>query len=199
MKSSMPGTIKECVPGMPSGMQAALLAVILLALSALTLHRNVTWGDELALWSDTTSKSPGLARPFNNLGIAYEAAGDTQSAMAAYREAMRLNPRNLLSKASLAVIYGKRGDVERAIDMLEDVVSKQPGYYKFRAGLGVAYLVSGRLAEAERELEAALELNDTYALAHGNLAIIYRAQGMKDKERKHREAARALSEGRLGR
>ena len=42
--------------------------------------RNRVWNEALDLWKDTVRKSPGKARPYGNLGLAYLNAGDYEKA-----------------------------------------------------------------------------------------------------------------------
>jgi hypothetical protein len=46
------------------------ISIVVLFFSFWTFERNSVWRDKLTLWSDCASKSPGKARPHNNLGVA---------------------------------------------------------------------------------------------------------------------------------
>jgi Flp pilus assembly protein TadD len=56
---------------------------------------------EVALWEDTTRRSPGKARAWNNLGYAYQQAGRFRDAEAAYLRALRVDPGYALARRNL--------------------------------------------------------------------------------------------------
>lgn len=72
-----------------------------LLLGGLTIQRNQDYRSEIALWEATAKLSPGKARPFNNLGVAYEYAGCPELALGAYAWAVRLNPGYLPARQNL--------------------------------------------------------------------------------------------------
>ena len=47
------------------------LIVLIIALSILTVQRNIVWRNDLSLWNDAVAKSPLSARAHDNLGLAY--------------------------------------------------------------------------------------------------------------------------------
>jgi tetratricopeptide (TPR) repeat protein len=59
-----------------------------------TTLRNADYRDEISLWRATAARSPGKARVWNNLGYAHALAGQAEPARAAFREALRLDPRH---------------------------------------------------------------------------------------------------------
>ena len=81
--------------------RAAALVVATAVLGAATLARNPDYRSEVALWSDTTRKSPGSARAWNNLGYAYQLAGRRDDARAAYERALVLDPEDVKARVNL--------------------------------------------------------------------------------------------------
>jgi len=74
---------------------AAAVAVALCAtLAFATLHRNVDYRSETALWRATARDSPHKSRAWLNLGYARRLDGDFVQAAAAYRCALMLDPAN---------------------------------------------------------------------------------------------------------
>jgi protein O-mannosyl-transferase len=57
-----------------------------------TVQRNAIYANEVAFWGDAVRKSPGKARPHNNLGNAYFLAGDLDRAIEEFRVASQLDP-----------------------------------------------------------------------------------------------------------
>lgn len=86
------------LPLRPAMVCAALLCF---ALGARTAQRNHDYRDEIALWTATVAASPDRARPWNNLGHAYEQAGDIEAARHAYRRALAVDPDHLRARFNL--------------------------------------------------------------------------------------------------
>jgi protein O-mannosyl-transferase len=80
---------------------AVLLASLFLLLGGATFLRNLDYLDERALWESTVTQSPGKSRPWNNLGMACQRAGDVDCAAEAYVQAIRLDPENLRARTNL--------------------------------------------------------------------------------------------------
>ena len=85
----------------------AVAAVLVIALGVLTVSRNTVYRSEVALWEDTVRKSPGKARPWNNLGYAYDQTGRFQDAEAAYLRALRIDPGYGLARGNLKVLKAR--------------------------------------------------------------------------------------------
>ena len=76
----------------PRAWQHTAVALLLLALGIGTGLRNADYTSEISLWTATVRTTPGKARPWNNLGFAYEQADNTLAALAAYQHALELDP-----------------------------------------------------------------------------------------------------------
>jgi len=79
----------------------AVAVVLVIALGGLTVSRNTVYRSEVALWGDTARKSPGKARPWNNLGYAYQQVGRFQDAESAYLRALQADPGYALARGNL--------------------------------------------------------------------------------------------------
>jgi protein O-mannosyl-transferase len=86
-------------------LSVAVMLAVVLGLSVLTLQRNVLYRDPVLLWSDAVRKSPGKARPHNNLGHAYAQSGQWDRAIEEFRAAVRLNPDYTLAQDNLRRAY----------------------------------------------------------------------------------------------
>lgn len=85
-----------------------LVGVVLL-LGGLTILRNQDYRSEMALWEATVRGSPAKARPYNNLGVAYESAGCTELALGAYARALQLDPGYAPARQNLLRRLGQGG------------------------------------------------------------------------------------------
>lgn len=86
---------------LPATPAKSALALLCLTLAAFTVLRNADYASEISLWQDTVSKSPSKARPYNNLGYAYQLNGDYAEARACYLRALELKPNFFLARMNL--------------------------------------------------------------------------------------------------
>jgi len=136
------------------------------------------------------SIDPDLADAHTWLGAALLNLGRTDEAMAAMREAVRLEPDNGQSHQALARAYwvGK-GDFASAIPEFERAIELNPeaGYSYLQLGLLLAW--EGQYERAEEVCKRAVELQDQYISgnaglqvvgANGRLGYVYYLQGRYD-------------------
>lgn len=86
----------------------ALSAMLLLACTTLTVLRNLDYRSELALWQATVALSPDKARVHNNLGYAYDLAGQHAEARRHYLQALALDRQNFKSSYNLKALDASR-------------------------------------------------------------------------------------------
>ena len=86
----------------------SLSLVVLLCFS--TNARNNLYRDAVLLWSDVVEKSPGKARPHNNLGHAYAREGKWDLAIEEFRTALTLRPDYPLAQRNLRNAYLRHVD-----------------------------------------------------------------------------------------
>jgi tetratricopeptide (TPR) repeat protein len=82
----------------------ATAAMLAIGLGGSTVLRNRDYRTQVSLWQATVEASPRKARVWNNLGYAYQLAGDVEAARAAYGKALELDPghpKALFNAASL--------------------------------------------------------------------------------------------------
>jgi protein O-mannosyl-transferase len=86
----------------------SLTLIVLLCLA--TNVRNHLYHDAILLWSDAVKKSPGKARPHNNLGHAYAEHGEWNLAIEEFRIALTLQPDYSLAQRNLRNAYLRHVD-----------------------------------------------------------------------------------------
>lgn len=91
------------------GVGAVWLALVVLLCLA-TNARNDLYHDAIRLWSDAVEKSPGKARPHNNLGHAYAREGKWDLAIEEFRTALTLQPDYPLAQRNLRNAYLRHVD-----------------------------------------------------------------------------------------
>ncbi len=88
-----------------------------------------------------------------------ERRGDRAGAVAAYRQAIGMDPAQLTGSVNLGAIEMERGDYPEAISLWMDALSKNPALSLVRTNLAAALRRMGRLEEAESILDKAVEWN----------------------------------------
>lgn len=121
---------------------------------------------------------PDYSAGHNNLGWLYSQTGRYQEAVAAYQEALRIDPTLMPTFEGLSYIYlNVWGDLDKAIELCEQQIARDPDYAGSYNNLGWAYLGRGDLAHAEQAFQKALELRPQFPLAAFRLGHTYRLQG----------------------
>ena len=165
----------------------SVLAVI--ALSSITYSRNVLWTDSVALWQDTTIKSPRKFRPRFNLAKEYEARGYLDLAAANYRAAINLKPDDVMAHNNLGNAYLNQGRLREAVDEFHAAVHLNPNAPLTHDNLGYVYFKQGRPDEAIKEYQTAIRLAPGVAETHNNLGYVYFTQGRYGDAAEEYEAA----------
>jgi protein O-mannosyl-transferase len=139
---------------------AGIAAVLVLGF--ITLQRLDVWASSLTIWKDTVEKSPGLARPHMNLGMAYQAAGDDDLAIAEYRQALRINPRLAPAYVNMAGLFFNRNDFENSENALKKAIELAPTLPAPYLNLAQIAMKKNKPGEALEILNRAPESSDAY-------------------------------------
>jgi tetratricopeptide (TPR) repeat protein len=133
------------------GVTAVLIVSSLFGIA--TVSRNRVWADSVSLWRDTEKKSPMLARPHLNLGVAYQGEGRDEEALTEFEHALTLNPRLTPALVNRGAIFFHRGELDRAEAELMKAIEIAPE----RAA---AYLNLASVAMARKQPQTALSWLD---------------------------------------
>jgi len=170
-----------------------LFGLIIVLLSILTFTRNGVWMDEIILWTDTVKKSPGKARPHNNLGYLFNQDKQYNKARRILGRAIEITPDYPEAIVNLAISYKNMGELPRAEEICRRALEIKPGYPEGHNTLGDILRLRAKLPEAEAEYCRAIELNPGLSAARNNLANLYREMGRP--ELAATQYSRALSGG----
>ena len=166
-----------------------MLAVIVIALTGATIHRNTIWKDELTFWSDVVTKSPNLAGPRNNLGNAFEEKGLTDKAIEQYQIVLARYPNDARAHENLGVAFLNQGLMDKAVEELETTIKLRPDYYDAYYNIGLVFFRKGWTEKAIGQYESALRIKPDFALAYVNMGIAYGHLGNLDKAVNYFETA----------
>jgi tetratricopeptide (TPR) repeat protein len=121
---------------------------------------------------------------YNNIGWYSFQLGKADDAIAAYKEAIRLNPYAMISYNGFAMVYlYLAGDIDAALDLCRKQISYDDTIAFAHENLAWALLGKGDSAAAEQSFQKALKLNEKSTDARYRLGHTYLL------ERRYREAA----------
>ncbi len=159
---------------------AAVLTLLVVALSAATFARNVVWQSRTSLSEDDVWKNPGKARPHTDLGYIYAEQGRMSEALHHMKIAIALNFYYPEAHYNLGHTYAAMGQMEQAIYEYK-LAAIEHDYVDAHSHLGLAYAKLGRTEEAIKEYRIALELAPYSVETHYSLGDAYAALGRREE------------------
>jgi hypothetical protein len=144
---------------------ACVVVVAAGALGCATWARNLTWRDDLTLWTDATRKAPANARAWLNAGHAALATGQLDEARRMLLEARRLSPCYAYVQMNLSALEVRVNDLEASLRWADEAVRCNPGFALTHHYRGSALERLGRYPEALAEYRAvtAIDTQHTHA------------------------------------
>jgi tetratricopeptide (TPR) repeat protein len=129
------------------------------ALDAIQAERYL---DAEALLKELTARDPMLSGPWVNLGTVYEALGDNDAAVAAYKKAIDANPNSCAAYIDLGVLARRAGDFLTAEANYLACTQRVPAFRDAYLNLGILYeLYLGRLDDALKAYQTYQSLSET--------------------------------------
>ncbi len=125
-----------------------------------TLHTRPSYPDT---WPDA----------WNNLGMLAAQEGRSEEAIAALKEAIRLNPGYTIALENLGNVYRQQRRWAEAQLMLEQALKTDPNDAGVNYGLGMIFAQQDDTQRAEQYFDAALRLRPEYPEALNNLGVLY--------------------------
>jgi hypothetical protein len=140
-----------------------------LLLDALRADRAPPWEEAHARFERASRLHPGLARAWNNLGIASARLGRPRDAERSYRMAIVQDPRLSEPHSNLGVLDFESGRTQAALRAFERAIELAPRnpYHHYHRALALA--ASGDRDAAIESLERALELEPEHVASRAKL------------------------------
>jgi len=91
----------------------------------------------IALLLKVTQKASNAAAAYVDLGIAYSKSGDLDKALASFKRAVELEPRQLVAYNELGIVYRRKGDFAAARDSYQHALAVFPGFHYARLNLAI--------------------------------------------------------------
>jgi Flp pilus assembly protein TadD/tRNA A-37 threonylcarbamoyl transferase component Bud32 len=134
-------------------------------------------GREIGPYEAARALRPGNVTVWLNLGVALHARGDATGALAAWREAVRLDPTDAIARYNLGWALYAKGDVDGAIAEYREAVKLDPKYARAHYDLGVALNDRGDVTAAIDAWKQAARCAPGDARTHTNLGSAYAQRG----------------------
>ncbi len=157
----------------------ALIAAAVVS-SFWTFERNKAWQSSVSLWQDAVTKSPGLIRTRNNLGLALALEGRFDEALGQFLQALAIAPGYAEARISLGVVLKRQGVFDEAEHQFQLVLQQDPDNAKAHNNLGTLDRMHGNIEDAIAHYSAALRADPYYGKAHYNMANALMLQGRLD-------------------
>jgi Flp pilus assembly protein TadD len=140
---------------------------------AFALEEMKDW-DGLLDWSLSWVKNePESSMAWFGLGLAYDNLHRYGDAIDAYRQALRINPKNTSFRTNLGIAYTKLNRYSEAIDAYRQVLRIDPEDAHAWYNLGCAYYAVNRYNDAIDAHRQALRIDAEHAYAWNNLGNAY--------------------------
>ena len=140
---------------------------------AVALEEKQDFPGLLAHTKKWTLARPQDAQAWFGLGIAYGNLKQTDKAIEAYREALRINPEHADAWISLGNAYGRLKQIDKAIEAFLEALRINPEYAEAWSNLGNAYDDLKQTDKAIAAHREALRINPEHADAWNNLGAAY--------------------------
>jgi len=150
-----------------------LAGVVVPVLLVLTVARTRVWNSEVALWTEATSLSPGVAEAWYGLGDAHRFQGDQDQAIEAYETAVSVDPTHLDSWNNMGIAKAERGDHIGARRAWQSALKVQRTYCKAHANLAFLAYQRGEVEDAIVEFRTTLVYCPDNLVAHYGLGTVY--------------------------
>jgi tetratricopeptide (TPR) repeat protein len=157
-----------------------ICGVLLLLLGFLTWRQTAVYHDLVTLYTAILKRNPGCWMAHYNLGIARNDRGDTDGAIAHYRQAVELRPSYGEAHYNLGRLLVQKGRLDEAIAHYEKALEINPADAEAHNNLGTTLFASGRADEAIAHYRNALVIRPDYADASCNLASALLSMGDLD-------------------
>jgi tetratricopeptide (TPR) repeat protein len=103
-----------------------------------------------------------------------------EPAVAAYQQAIKLQPDNAGAHAGLGFAYGAMGRYPQAVEAFQQAIRLQPNSPSAYGGLGTSYHMLKRYQESRDAYQHAIRLKPDFAEAHYGLGRTYLMLGNRD-------------------
>ncbi len=129
------------------------------------LIANKMYDDAIGEFKKRLDAEPNDVNAMNKIGQCYALKGDTEMAKAYHMGALKINPRDVAARFSLAGILMVEGNLQEALQHYTLITQAAPGYSMAYFNMGLIYYKAGKPEQAAQMWEKYIELapDDKYA------------------------------------
>ncbi|MHB1845436.1 MAG: tetratricopeptide repeat protein [Deltaproteobacteria bacterium] len=146
----------------------------------------------ISLFRSVLGQAPEQAWAAYDLGLCYELTGQTESALAAYLQALAAKPDMVPAAENLTHLQLRRGEAAAAESTLRGLAAKNPQVVALHGLLAEALAAEGRYDDAADEAKKVLKTDERNVSAMLDLASIYYHQKRFELARMVTENARQI-------
>lgn len=132
-------------------------------------------------WERATRIRPQQPRLWKDLGRAWRRLREPARAVAAFRQALTLDPRDIETEKFLAFALDEAGAENQALAQYDRAVQLDAGDARLKATRALLLERMGRKERAERAYESALAVNPSEPMAVTGLALLLVARGQGER------------------
>lgn len=125
----------------------------------------------------------------HELGVYYEALGEVQKALKAYRKAIEIDDHYNISRMNLALLLFKQGKIQESEQLYLKVIEQEPGFSESYFMLGLLYNETSNYKKATEYLSKACSLEVPHIRACYNYALLLQQMGQNEESIKVMEGA----------
>jgi tetratricopeptide (TPR) repeat protein len=137
--------------------------------------------DAMRILQKVTAWQPGNQGAWYRLGVALKNAGQKEEAIAAYQQAIQLDPKDAYPWNGLGNVYYDLVRHEEAIEAYQQAIALDPKYAYPWNGLGNVYSDLGRHEEAIAAYQQAIALDPKFAYPWHGLGNVYSDLGRHEE------------------
>ena len=164
--------------------------LLLSALSARTVTRNIDWKNQDNLWLSASRTSPSSHQNHNNLGDMYARQGNFQKAIEEFQKAIELKPDYGDAYHNLANVYHQIQKDDLALENYQKALSFNPNLWQSYQNIAAIYFTQQKFDLAKEFMEKAIKINPENIDLHTNFGILY--LNIKDEQKAKEEFEKAL-------
>jgi tetratricopeptide (TPR) repeat protein len=153
-----------------------VLSAVSLFAGVLSYQRNHVWGSSLALWQDTTSKSPNNSRAWFQLGYSQWHNNQCGDASASYERASKLGDTDDRLAIDWALALECANKPDEAVAKLRDAMKTHPSAHGY-ALIGMVRGKHGQVDEALEALAMAEKLDPSFDMTYVYRGNVYASRG----------------------
>ena len=149
--------------------QFAIVFLVLIGYSTITIARNKDWSDSFRLWTAALKLSPNNAKAQSYLGLALAKQGQTDEASAHYQRALQINPEYTEAHNNFGGELLKQGKTDEAGAHFTEALRLNPNLAETHNNMGIVLVQKGKIEAAIFHFKQALRINPYFEMADANL------------------------------